>query len=79
MRDVATRCNLIVEDSYDRIQLYRHWDGYLGGAGGEAPGFCTDRSAILFHYGQSVAAHVEGSSMREKENRYPREERRPPL
>jgi hypothetical protein len=31
---MATRCNLIVEDSYDRIQLYRHWDGYPGRAGG---------------------------------------------
>ena len=31
---MSTRCNLIVEDSYDRIQLYRHWDGYPGRAGG---------------------------------------------
>jgi hypothetical protein len=25
---MATRCNIIVEDGYDRIQIYRHWDGY---------------------------------------------------
>jgi hypothetical protein len=31
---MSTRCNLIVEDSYDRIQLYRHWDGYPDGEGG---------------------------------------------
>jgi hypothetical protein len=31
---MSTRCNLIVEDSYDRIQLYRRWDGYPGRAGG---------------------------------------------
>jgi hypothetical protein len=31
---MSTRCNLIVEDSYDRIQVYRHWDGYPGRAGG---------------------------------------------
>jgi hypothetical protein len=30
---MSTRCNLIVEDSYDRTQLYRHWDGYPGRAG----------------------------------------------
>jgi hypothetical protein len=31
---MSTRCNLIVEDSYDRIQLYRHCGGYPDGAGG---------------------------------------------
>jgi hypothetical protein len=25
---MATRCNIIGEDNTDRIQLYRHWDGY---------------------------------------------------
>jgi hypothetical protein len=25
---MATRCNVIVEDEYSRIQIYRHWDGY---------------------------------------------------
>ncbi|MCI0558945.1 MAG: hypothetical protein MN733_10650 [Nitrososphaera sp.] len=25
---MSTRCNIIVEDRYDRVQLYRHWDGY---------------------------------------------------
>jgi hypothetical protein len=36
-----------------------------------APGFCIDRSAILLRYGQSVAAHVGGNSMREKEPSIP--------
>jgi hypothetical protein len=31
---MSARCNLIAEDSYDRIQLCRHWDGYPGRAGG---------------------------------------------
>ena len=31
---MSTRCNLIVEDSHNRIQLYRHWDGYPDGSGG---------------------------------------------
>jgi hypothetical protein len=25
---MATRSNIIVQDEYNRIQLYRHWDGY---------------------------------------------------
>src|SRR4051812_48932828 len=25
---MATRSNIIVEDGFDRIQIYRHWDGY---------------------------------------------------
>jgi hypothetical protein len=25
---MATRSNIIVEDAYSRIQIYRHWDGY---------------------------------------------------
>ena len=25
---MATRSNIIVEDQYKRIQVYRHWDGY---------------------------------------------------
>jgi hypothetical protein len=25
---MATRCNVIVEDEYSRIQIYLHWDGY---------------------------------------------------
>jgi len=31
---MGTRCNLIIEDSTNRIQLYRHWDGYPDGPGG---------------------------------------------
>lgn len=31
---MSTRCNLIVDDGYKRIQLYRHWDGYPQGGGG---------------------------------------------
>src|SRR5690606_21398852 len=26
--------NIIIEDGHDRIQLYRHWDGYPDGKGG---------------------------------------------
>lgn len=25
---MATRCNIIVEDKYKKIQIYRHYDGY---------------------------------------------------
>ena len=28
---MSTRSNIIVEDEYSRIQLYRHWDGYPEG------------------------------------------------
>ena len=31
---MSTRSNLIIEDGHDRIQLYRHCDGYPDGAGG---------------------------------------------
>ena len=31
---MSTRSNLIIEDGYTRIQLYRHWDGYPDGKGG---------------------------------------------
>lgn len=31
---MSTRCNVIVEDRYDRIQLYRHSDGYPEGPHG---------------------------------------------
>ena len=31
---MSTRSNLIIDDGYDRIQLYRHWDGYPDGSGG---------------------------------------------
>jgi len=31
---MATRSNLIIEDGYHRIQLYRHCDGYPDGTGG---------------------------------------------
>ena len=28
---MATRSNIIIQDDYNRIQLYRHWDGYPAG------------------------------------------------
>ena len=28
---MSTRSNIIVEDKHNRIQLYRHWDGYPSG------------------------------------------------
>ena len=31
---MGTRSNLIIEDSYHRIQLYRHWNGYPEGSDG---------------------------------------------
>ena len=31
---MSTRCNLIIEDAFDRIQLYRHGDGYPNGSCG---------------------------------------------
>ena len=31
MSIISTRCNLIIEDDHNRIQLYRHCDGYPDG------------------------------------------------
>lgn len=31
---MSTRSNIIVEDGRNRVQLYRHYDGYPGGIGG---------------------------------------------
>ena len=28
IENMATRSNIIVQDEYSRIQVYRHWDGY---------------------------------------------------
>ena len=31
---MSTRSNIIIDDGYDRIQIYRHWDGYPNGEWG---------------------------------------------
>lgn len=35
---MSTRCNLIIKDEMDKIQLYRHSDGYPGGPHGVIAG-----------------------------------------